>query len=261
MSELVGLIPAAGRGKRLALLPCSKELFPLGLQNLVLDGVAVKVPKVASQHLLDSMKRAGVRKFLFVLGEGKSPIMDYYGNGHRFGVEITYLYQEHLWGMPFALDLARPWLKEETVLFGMPDTIFTPADAFVQLLERHRISGADLTLGLFSTDQPWRFGMVALDARDRVTHCIDKPATTSLEYLWGIACWSPTFTSLLGEELQAHPYNGQEVVLGDLFQAAIDNNLMVQGVRFENGSYLDIGNPEALVAAMEHFALQQIQGS
>jgi glucose-1-phosphate thymidylyltransferase len=261
MTELIGLVPAAGQARRLGLLPYSKELFPLGLQDLVIDGVAVKMLKVISQHLLDSMKKAGVKKFFFILGEGKSPIMDYYGNGHKFGGEIAYLYQERLWGMPFALDLARPWLKGETVLFGMPDTIFAPADAFVQLLERHRISGADLTLGLFRTDQPWRFGMVALDARDRVTRCIDKPATTSLEYLWGIACWSPTFTSFLGDELQAHPYNGQEVVLGDIFQAAVENQLIVQGVRFEDGSYLDIGNPEALVAVMEHIAGEQMQSS
>jgi glucose-1-phosphate thymidylyltransferase len=261
MGELVGLVPAAGRARRLASLPCSKELFPLGLQDLVINGVAVKMPKVTSQYLLDSMKRAGVRKFFFILGKGKSPIMDYYGNGQRFGIEIAYLYQERLWGMPFALNLARPWLKGKTVLFGMPDTIFTPDDAFVQLLERHFTSGADLTLGLFSTDQPWRFGMVALDARDRVTYCVDKPATTSLEYLWGIACWSSAFTSFLGDELQAHPYNGQEVVLGDLFQGAIENHLMVQGMRFEDGSYLDIGDPEALIAAIEHFAQQQTQGS
>jgi len=77
----------------------------------------------------------------------------------------------------------------------------------------------------------------------------------------GIASWSPTFTSFLGDELQAHPYNGQEVVLGDIFQAAVENQLIVQGVRFEDGSYLDIGNPEALVAVMEHIAGEQMQSS
>jgi glucose-1-phosphate thymidylyltransferase len=254
MTRLVGLIPAAGRGSRLTLLPSSKELFPLGLQEIVVNGAPITTPKATSQYLLESMARAGVRRFFFILGEGKSPIMDYYGNGHRFGVEIAYLYQEELWGMPFALDLARPWLDHATVLFGMPDTICAPADAFVQLLERQHATGADLSLGLFRTDQPQRFGMVALDEADHVVGCVDKPTQTSLEYLWGIACWRPRFTAFMGKILGRHRYDGQEVVLGDIFQQAVEAKLTVQGVRFDEGSYMDIGTPESLVAAMKYFA-------
>ena len=51
--EIVGLIPAAGRATRLAPLPCSKELVPIGFQTAA-DG-ADRRPKPVSQYLLDRM--------------------------------------------------------------------------------------------------------------------------------------------------------------------------------------------------------------
>ena len=71
--------------------------------------------------------------------------------------------------MPGASDLARPWLNGETVLFGMPDTIMEPRDCFTSLLEYHRAEEAVLSLGLFPTDNPKKFGMVGTDSDGNVT--------------------------------------------------------------------------------------------
>ncbi len=45
--EIIGLIPAAGQATRLAPLPCSKELYPIGLER---GGAR---PKVVCEYLLD----------------------------------------------------------------------------------------------------------------------------------------------------------------------------------------------------------------
>src|SRR5262249_19487287 len=116
----VGIVPAAGRGTRLGRLPFCKELYPLGRKSDA-DGNPTEGWRVVCDHVIEQMAHAGVDRVFIVLGRGKSAIMEYFGGGGRLGLHIAYLLQEELRGMPFAIDLAHSWLRDETVLFGMPD--------------------------------------------------------------------------------------------------------------------------------------------
>jgi glucose-1-phosphate thymidylyltransferase len=254
--RVVGLIPAAGQGTRLAPFPCPKELFPVGYQDYRVDAKTERRPKVVSQYLFEEMVAAGAREIFIIVGEGKHDIMRYYGAGRRFGANVAYLYQDELRGMPFALDLAHPWLSgDETIIFGMPDTIIEPKDAFVRLLDYHQSQSSDLTLGLFATDTPWKFGMVGLDDEGRVIDNVDKPAETDLMYMWGICCWSHRFTALMHRFLAALPGGGREIVLSEVFNAALTENLEVWGLCFDEGQYLDIGTSAELDLALRRFHL------
>jgi len=253
--EVVGIIPAAGSGRRLAPYPNPKELFPIGYQIVTVDGDRVKRPKVVSQYLLENMAAAGIRKFHFVIGRDKHDIMSYYGNGESLGVRISYLYQAQLTGMPHALDLALPWLANDaTVVLGMPDTIIQPASAFAQLIDAHRTWAADLTLGLFHTDRPSKFGMVNIGRDFAVVDHVDKPRAIDFEWMWGIACWGPRFTALLHdvveERLGSSNATGRETVLGDVFDAAIASGFCVKGLPIEDGQYIDIGTYDDLKQAI-----------
>ncbi len=252
--RIVGVIPAAGKGTRVAPLPGPKELFPIGFGETAFDGKVRRYPKVVSQYLIDNMARAGAMEVYFVLGEGKLDIMEYYGDGGRFGVRIAYLMMDRLWGMPYTIHQAYYWIRDATVIFGMPDTIFTPPDAFNQLLAHHDRVSADLTLGLFRTEQPQRLSMVKFDRDDRVLAIFDKPARTDLLYTWGIACWGPRFTDIMHRELAVPPKGDKEVVLADVFQQAADAGLNVRALRFDSGEYIDIGTPEDLQAAVARFS-------
>jgi glucose-1-phosphate thymidylyltransferase len=255
MHRLVGLVPAAGHGKRVAFLPCSKELFPIGFAHVGAQNRRELKPRAVGEYLLDRMRIAGVERVLIILSRGKWDIMHYFGDGSRFGLQIAYLFQENVWGMPYALDLARPWLRDEIVLFGMPDTIFRPINAFSKLLIAHQRFSADVTLGLFPTTTPERFGMVEFDNDSyRALNIIDKPDKTDLKYMWGIGCWGPVFTKFLHNQLQVLSPPSKEIVLGDIFQAAIEANLKVQVLPFEQGEFIDIGTPDELARAVKRFA-------
>jgi glucose-1-phosphate thymidylyltransferase len=253
MSELVGVIPAAGKGSRLAPFPCPKELFPVGYQEYSVRGTVERRPKVISQYLFEQMVGAGAKRIFIVLGEDKYDIMRYYGAGRRFDANVAYLYQDVARGMPFALDLVYPWLKGETVVFGMPDTIIEPRDAFARLVEHHRATGADLTLGIFPTDTPWKLSPVKLDDDGRVIYNVDKPRETELRNTWGIGCWGARFTELMHEFLTRVPLEDRETVLSDVFNQALLQKLRVQGVSFDDGQFLDIGTVEDLDIAQRRF--------
>lgn len=252
--KLVGLIPAAGLAKRVSPLPGSKELFPVGFQEVEVDGSVRLRPKVVSQYLLDNMVRAGVSQVWIVLGKGKWDIMHYFGDGSDFGVPIAYLVMDRLWGMPYTLDQAWPWVRGNTVLFGMPDTIFTPPDAFAQIVAYHRARKADVTLGVFPTTQPERLSPVQMDRDGRVIAVTDKPAHSEIHNTWGCACWSPHFSEFMHNFLTAIAPPKEEVVLASVFRQAIVEGLAVYGIFFEHGEYIDIGTPEDLVIAVRRFS-------
>lgn len=252
-NNLVGIIPAAGKGMRLAPFPCAKELFPIGFQDYPVKGQIEKRPKVVSQYIIENMVEAGVRRLLIIVGQGKQDVVEYYGDGSRFGLQIAYLYQERLDGMPSAINLARPWIGNATVVFGMPDTIIRPVTSLKSLVDEHLHSGADLSLGLFATDRPHKFGMVEIDEQHNVVSTIDKPKLSSLKYMWGTCCWSGRFTNLLNEFLSRHDAGGKETVLGDVFNAALAGGLNVRGLPTPEGRYIDIGTADELNAALKEF--------
>ena len=256
--KLIGLIPAAGKGTRLAPFPCPKELFPVGYQDYDTSSGREQRPKVISQYLLENILLAGAKQVFIILGDGKQDVAKYYGDGSRFGCDIAYLYQEKLIGMPGALDLAWPWIggdENVDILFGMPDTILEPRTAFRTLLSEHRKHEADLTLGLFRTDNPSKFGMVEFTADGVVRSTIDKPKNSSLTHMWGFACWSAPFTRLLHEFICENQNAPREIVLGDVFDKALELGMKVRGVPFEDGLYMDIGTARELDAALKKFHL------
>ena len=253
-NSLVGLIPAAGEGTRISPLPGSKELFPIGFRETHVGDEIQLRPKVISQYLVDNMHEAGVQKIYTVLARGKTDIMDYFGSSKEYGCNIAYLLDNNVRGMPYTLDVAWPWVQEHTVLFGMPDTIFTPADTFSQLLAKHRDKNADLTLGIFPTQCPEKLCPVRLDASDRILTMTDKPPHSDIMNTWGCAVWGAGFSEFMHRYLEASVPNDGETCLADVFLTAIDEGLSVFGHFFSDGEYIDIGTPIDLVVAVRRFS-------
>jgi glucose-1-phosphate thymidylyltransferase len=253
-NELVGLIPAAGGAIRVSPLPGSKELFPIGFREIKVDGRMQLRPKVVSQYVMDNMYYAGARKIFILLGKGKTDIMHYYGSGKDFKGHIAYLLDDNIRGLPYTLDLARPWVRENTVLFGMPDTIFTPTDAFARVLAKHRETNSDVTLGIFPTNRPENLCPVELDELGQVLSMVDKPADTNIENTWGCACWNSRFTGFMHDYLKSRSVNGKEAILADVFLGALRQGLSMFGLFFADGEYIDVGTPDDLVVAVKRFS-------
>lgn len=259
--ELIGLIPAGGRATRLAPLPCSKELYPIGFRRV--DQSGTLRPKVVCHYLLEKMRLAGTSKAYIILRNGKWDIPAYLRDGRMLDMHLGYLMMNLAFGVPYTLDQAYSFVQDAIVTFGFPDIIFQPDDAFVQLLTRQEASNADIVLGLFQAQQPNKMDMVELDGDGNITQIVIKPHETDLRYTWIIAVWTPRFSHFMHEHLLAKGKNScgidvptkvgeqQELFLGDIIEAAIQNRIKIDTVLFSEGSYLDIGTPEDMVKAIE----------
>jgi glucose-1-phosphate thymidylyltransferase len=241
------LIPAAGTADRIAPSPFSKELYPIGFQAIGAGCGAP--PKVVSQYLLEKMRLAN--------------IAEYFGDSKALSMHLAYLIMDLPFEVPYTLDQAYPFVKDATIVFGFPDIIFQPDDAFVHLLKRQSETNADVVLGIYPTDQPHKVDMVEVSPNGRVRNIRIKPAVADLDFTWTIAVWMPDFTLFMHEYILnekitieresdvAPPIESKELFLGDVIQAAMKNNKRVSSVTFTNSKYLDIGSPEDLIKATQ----------
>jgi len=253
----VGLIPAAGKAERISPLPCSKEIYPVGF-NRPNQNEDLRV-KVVSEHLIESMHSAKVAEVYIILRKGKWDIPQYLGSGKWMDMNFAYLLIDLPFGVPFTLDQAYNFVKDDTVLFGFPDIIFKPQDAFVKLLAKQTFNGADIVLGLFRAPPPYNLQhMVDLSSNGRVCGFQINHPQTSLQFTWIIAVWNPKFTLFLHEYVSNEAKNfGEggaktkgsmvdEVSMTNAFQVALLRGLEIDSVTFEEGSFMDIGSPENL---------------
>ena len=153
--DVIGLIPCAGHATRIAPLPCSKEVFPVGLRRIS-DGSLR--PKVVSHYLLEQMREGGVRRAFFILRNGKWDIPQYYGDGAMVGMDLGYLMMGKPYGTAYTLDAAYPFVRGARVALGFPDILFEPRDAFTRALHRLTSTRADLVLGLCRVRDKSSFG-------------------------------------------------------------------------------------------------------
>jgi glucose-1-phosphate thymidylyltransferase len=257
---IVGLLPAGGRATRIAPLPCSKEIIPIGFHPR--ESPFGLRPKVAAHYLIEKMQAAGAQKAYFILRDGKWDIPGYFGDGSMVGMPLGYLMMGPPDGVPFTLDQAYPFIGGATVLFGFPDILFQPADAFARMLQRQANTGAELVIGLFPAHRPDKMDMVELDSSGRVLGVTIKPLQTHLRYTWIIAVWGPCFSDFLHDfvalrrKAPAPALGHRELYLGDVIQAAIEEGKRVENVLFQEGIYIDIGTPEDLTMAV-HNSIQK----
>ena len=253
----IGVIPAAGQASRLAPLPMSKELYPLGFEPWPATGKLR--PKTATHYLLDRMRLAGVTEAFFVLRDGKWDIPAYFGDGGAVGMNLGYVIMGRPYGVPFSVAQVYPFARDARIVLGFPDILFEPEDAYQALLAKLDTSKADVVLGVVPFDQPQHGGMVAFDQSGRVRRIIEKPGISDLKYGWFTAVWKPSFTDFLHEYLaqwtEEKPPE-KEIPFGDVIQAAIATDLWVDAAVFPQGAYIDVGVPQNLIQVCQTLIAQ-----
>lgn len=247
---MIGLIPAAGRARRLGPLPCSKELLPIAVE----EGREPPV-RVLARHLLDSLALAGVERAVMVIDPAKRDLVEYLGEGGVPGPKVAFVLKPGSASVPETLDAAYPLVGGSVVALGFADVLFAPTEAFTRLLARYADGGADLVLGLFPATDCGSTDMVELGPEGRVLAIEVRPPQSALAHNWLLAVWGPRFSRFLHETVAGLDPACGEVQLGDLFRRALAAGLEARGVAFPDGRWLDVGTPAALALALRHGGL------
>lgn len=252
--EVIGLIPSAGRATRLAPIPVSKAIYPIGFRTTA-DGTFR--PKVVSHYLLENMRQASIRKAFFLLRPGKWDIPEYYGSGDWLDMNLGYLVVNRLDGVQHSLNQAYPFVREAIVALGYPDILLQPGDSYTYLLKRLYEGRADIVIGAVPFPVPQKGGMITFDPQNhnRVSLILNQPEQSDERYSWCSAVWKPSFSQFLHDYLahldRTDPEAAtQESPVGDMMQIAIHHGLCVEAELFDEGSFLDVGTPSDLAKAI-----------
>jgi len=244
--EIVVLVPAAGKGMRLG-LPYPKELYPVIRDNHY---------KPISQFVLNNLTETGLEHVVFVINETKHQLIGYFGDGHRFGCNISYVVQEPVDsqgestspGLAHALDSAYHLTQGKTVFFGMADTIMQPKNVFDSAYKAASPED-DVVLILFTTNRPEKFGMVRMDDDNRVLEIVDKPMETDLTEMWGAIIWNAKFNDYLHDCIRRQGISDFAQIMND----AIASGMHFRGVHIVDGIYIDLGTYEEIMEMDRRF--------
>jgi len=222
------VILAGGRGTRLApyttILP--KPLMPIG-ERPILD------------IIIHQLRHYGFNDINLAVGYLAELLMAYFGNGERFGVNITYSREEKPLGTAGPLSLVPGLTERFLVMNGDVLTAINYAD----MLASHRASSEIGTVAVYSRSVQIDLGVVEYDGQYRLTDYIEKP-THDYKVSMGIYIFEPRVLDFIPRNMRLD--------LPDLVKKLVAAGETVNCYPY-NGYWLDIGRPDDYQQAVADF--------
>jgi NDP-mannose synthase len=222
------IILAGGKGTRLApytkILP--KPLMPIGDMPIL-------------EVLLRQLKRSGVNDVILTVGHLADLLCAFFGDGHRFGLNIEYSLEEHPLGTAGPLSLIKG--LEETFLV-MNGDVLTTLD-FLSLISYHKAKGGIGTIAAHSRNVRVDLGVIQTNQENEIIGYIEKP-TYNLYVSMGVYIFEPGVLKYID-------YN-QYLDLPDLILKLLSNNELVMSYPYD-GYWMDLGRVDDYERAVEDF--------
>ncbi|MDX6398016.1 MAG: mannose-phosphate guanylyltransferase / phosphomannomutase [Gaiellaceae bacterium] len=192
------------------------------------------VGKPCMEHILELLRSHGLEDIVVTLAFMPQAIRSYFGDGDSLGLNIEYSIEELPLGTAGSVRLASAKLDETFVVISgdaLCDLDLT------SLVARHKETGAAVTIGLKSVENPLEFGIVVTDDDGKVERFLEKPS-------WG-QVFSDTINTgiyVLEPEVLTHipvdrPYDFSK----ELFPLLLEMGRPIYGHVLE-GYWQDIGN-------------------
>ncbi len=190
------------------------------------------------ERTVEHLKNNGVTELCFTLRYLPQVVEDYFGDGERFGVRISYSVETEPLGTAGGVRACREFIGDEPVLIISGDGV---CNFDLRLCgEFFEKKSADAVIVLFEHPEPTRFGLVLTDPDGRVAAFSEKPAwdkvVTSMVNT-GIYILSPRTVDMIPSGV---PYDFGK----DLFPRLLREGKRLFAV--PAGTYwCDVGSPEA----------------
>src|SRR3954454_5733307 len=162
MDRLKGLILSGGKGTRLRPIThtSAKQLVPVANKPVLFYGI-------------EAMAAAGIREVgIIIAPETGDEIRAAAGDGHRFGVEITYVEQDEPAGLAHAVLTAEEFLADSPFVMYLGDNLLQGGIA--DLVRNFRDDRPDAMILLTPVPDPENYGVAELDG-ERVVRLREKP--------------------------------------------------------------------------------------
>lgn len=222
------IIMAGGEGTRLRPLTCNipKPMMPI-------------MDKPVMEYALELLKKNGITDIGVTLQYLPDEIMNYFGDGKEFGVNMRYFIEETPLGTAGSVKNAEGFLNDSFIVISgdaLTDIDLSKAIAY------HKKKSSIATLVLKEVPVPLEFGVVVTDNDGKVTGFLEKPS------------WSEVFSDkvntgiyILEPEIFSYYEKNQKFDFSnDLFPIFLNEKRPMYGYVAE-GYWCDIGNIEQYI--------------
>jgi len=180
-----GVLLHGGHGTRLRPLTHTgpKQLLPIA-------------NKPMSQYCVESMRDAGVKEIAIIIGGvGFNKVKEYYEDGTKFGVKITYIEQDEPRGIAHAVRLCKNFVGKDRFLVFLGDNIIQKSVS--EYAKNFESSDSAASILLCEVDNPTQFGIADVQS-GKIIKIMEKPKNppTNLA-VTGIYFLTPTIFDII----------------------------------------------------------------
>jgi D-glycero-alpha-D-manno-heptose 1-phosphate guanylyltransferase len=190
--------------------------------------------------LVKQLRSQGIHKLVFCTGYLADQIETYFGDGHKWDVEIQYSKELQPLGTAGAVKLAQPHLKNAVEFLVMNGDSFMEVD-LDQLLQSHRERKAIASMAVRQVENAGRYGTVRLEGKNRVTGFIEKTGSDAP----GVV---NAGVYIFNQEIFQHIFDGPSSLEKDVFPKLLGRGVYALE---QQGVFIDIGTPEDYARAQE----------
>ncbi len=234
-----GIVLAGGSGTRLYPLTkvTSKQLLP------VYDKPMIYYP-------LSILMYAGIREILIISTPADTPrFQELLGDGHEFGLELSYKVQPSPDGLAQAFILGEEFIGDDTAAMILGDNIFAGHGLTKRLKAAvaNAETGKGATVFGYYVDDPERFGIVEFDAEGKAVSIEEKPEHPKSNYcVTGLYFYD---NRVVKYAKALKPSARGELEITDLNRIYLENGELNVELLGQGFTWLDTGTHESLADA------------
>lgn len=199
------------------------------------------------EYCIRYLKENGITDIIVIVGPKKSPIMDYITDGKLFGVNIAYVVQDKPLGLGHSLLTVENYIDDENFVLLLGDTIFMGNNDMKEMIEKHLLHRALVTILLERTQLPERYGVAKLVDNRIISSLYEKPTENKIKEEFKINNGWLAIAGLYVLNKNVFYYlkrtekdMGGEVQLTDAFKIGLSEGNTVIG-HILNGKRIDVG--------------------
>lgn len=198
--------------------------------------MALVLGKPFLEYLIRFLRREGVNEIVLCLHFLADQIMEYFGDGSHFDINIEYSIEDKPLGTAGAIKNAEKRLGD--MFYVLNGDTYLEID-LKNLLNYHRAKGGIATVSLVKVQNPERYGLVKIRADGRVTNFLEKPPIESSGKIYINAG-----VHIFEKRILNYITSGVKVSLErEVFPELVRHRESIYGY-VTNGYFIDIGTPE-----------------